>query len=166
MPFLSPNQQCQSTEDSLIKVNYNWHCPHSMQSRICVMVHCLSVCLSICLSQHWQRSSFDAVRWQLGCSGMGPHHCAEHQIQACHVCSLWTLLNTDLFIIFHRWFIDIFKIEYLLYLHPSLSYCDRFTDWLLLSVLQTWIKLSDRLVPWWPTHHYSCLHYFCSQNRG
>jgi len=50
MPFLSPNQQSQSTEDSLIKVNYNWHCPHSMQSRICVMVHCLSVCLSICPS--------------------------------------------------------------------------------------------------------------------
>ena len=48
-----------------------WHCLHSMHSRVCVMVQCLSVCPGI----------------QLHVAG---------ECRQCHVCGIWRKLNTRL----------------------------------------------------------------------
>ena len=53
MPFLPPNQQCQSTEG----IRHYWHCLHSMRSRAYETVEHSSVCPSV-LTFHWLTERF------------------------------------------------------------------------------------------------------------
>ena len=89
------------------RCRFYWHCPHSMRSRVCVVVLCLSICLSVPAWAHGSKLTEHCRLAAVGLAGRryqllhGRHSAVTvGECRQCHIVSVRRKLNTDLFFFF------------------------------------------------------------------
>jgi len=92
---------------SFSRCRFYWHCPHSMRSRVCVVVRCLSICLSVPAWAHGSKLTEHCRLAAVGLAGRryqllhGRHSAVTvGECRQCHIVSVRRKLNTDLFFFF------------------------------------------------------------------